>query len=302
MELRHLHYFVTVAAELNFSRAAQRLHIAQPPLSQQIRQLETELGFELFHRTKRSVQLTQAGRVFLVQAEKILQQVEQAVEMGRLASRGEVGQLVVGFVSSAAYSVLPPILQAFRQAVPNVSLELRELTTNQQLQLLVSGQIDIGLVRPPVEQPEIHSEVIFQEPLMLAMPVSHRLAKRTKVSIKSLVNEPFILFRRSLAPGLYDPIISLCQQAGFSPNVVQEAIQMQTIVSLVAAQMGIAVVSASLQNLQRSGVIYKALKEKTPLVALALIWRPDCVPTVERFLRIARTGYDQSFSLALHTP
>lgn len=289
MELRHLHYFIAVAEELNFSRAADRLHIAQPPLSQQIRHLERELGFALFHRTKRSVQLTEAGQGFLEAAYKLLQNLEQAIQAGRQISRGERGQLVVGFVSSAAYNVLPPILQSFRKAVPNVALELRELTTVQQLAWLAEGQIDIGFVRPPVAESGIEAEIILQEPLIAALPEAHPLCQRSQISMRSLANEPFILFPRALAPGLHDPIISLCQQHGFSPTVVQEAIQMQTIVSLVAAEMGVAIVPASLQNLQRKGVVYKPFRHKTPLVEVALIWRSQPSAAVQQFLGIVRS-------------
>ncbi|MBD2020890.1 LysR family transcriptional regulator [Leptolyngbya sp. FACHB-36] len=286
MELRHLHYFIAVAEELNFSRAADRLHMAQPPLSQQIRQLEQELGFQVFHRTKRRVQLTEAGQAFLVEARQVLQHLDQAVQTGRQASRGEVGQLAIGFVSSTAYNILPPILQSFRRQVPDVTLELRELTTREQLQALLEGKLDIGFVRPPVEEPELATAVIFREPLMVALPEFHALQKRAKVPVRSLSNEPFILFPRAIAPGLYDPIISLCLQAGFSPRVVQEAIQMQTIVSLVAAEMGVAIVPLSLRNLQRQGVIYKPLQESTPMVEIVMIWRKTPTPIVQRFLAV----------------
>jgi DNA-binding transcriptional LysR family regulator len=292
MELRHLRYFVAVAEELHFGRAAERLHMAQPPLSQQIRQLETEIGFDLFRRTKRSVQLTEAGQLFLDRVRVIFAQVDQAIEIGRQASRGDLGQMIVGFVGSAAYNVLPPILQAMRTQVPGVGLELRELTTVQQLQWVAEGNIDVGFVRPPVDLPEIESEVIFQEPLMVALPECHPLCQSETVAVRSLRNEPFIQFPRVLAPGLYDPIISLCQQAGFSPNVVQEAIQMQTIVSLVAAEMGVAIVPASLQNLQRKGVVYKPLAEITPLVAIALVWRKFPSPAVQRFVEVAQMAID----------
>jgi DNA-binding transcriptional LysR family regulator len=290
MELRHLRYFVAVAEELHFGRAAERLHMAQPPLSQQIRQLETEIGFDLFRRTKRSVQLTEAGQLFLDRVRVIFAQVDQAIEIGRQASRGDLGQMVVGFVGSAAYNILPPILQSMRTQVPGVVLELRELTTVQQLQWVAEGNIDVGFVRPPVDLPGIESEVIFQEPLVVALPESHPLCQDETVAVRSLRNEPFIQFPRVLAPGLYDPIISLYQQAGFSPNVVQEAIQMQTIVSLVAAEMGVAIVPASLQNLQRKRVVYKSLAEVTPLVAIALVWRKFPPPAVQRFLKVARTA------------
>jgi len=289
MELRHLRYFVTLAEELHFGRAAERLHMAQPPLSQQIRQMEAELGFQLFHRTKRTVQLTEAGQVFLEESLRILRQLEQAMQRGRQISRGEMGQLAIAFVASAAYNVLPEVLRAFRAAVPGVTLQLQELTTEQQLQWLKEGRIDVGFLRPPVLDDTFSSEIIFEEPLMVTLPVTHRLALSEKVSLRELVREPFILFPRSQAPGLYDQIISLCQQADFSPIVAQEAIQMQTIVSLVAAEMGIAIVPASLQNLQRTGVVYKAVEELTPKVAIAMMWRSrDTSPATQRFLEVAR--------------
>ena len=293
MELRHLRYFLAVAESLNFSRAAEILHIAQPPLSQQIQQLEAELGFQLFHRTKRRVQLTAAGELFQRETQQLFQQLEQAIEKGQQASRGEVGQLAIGFVSSAAYNVLPLILQRFRQAVPGVTLELQELTTNQQLELLHQGKIDVGFVRPPVANMDdkintgIQSRIIFQEPLIVALSTVHPLAQQETVEVRSLQFEPFILFPRHLAPGLHDPIISLCQQAGFSPQIVQEAIQMQTIVSLVAAEMGVAIVPSSLQNLQRRGVVYKPFIDIVPIVEIALIWQSPSSSTVERFLQIS---------------
>lgn len=290
IELRHLRYFMAVAEELHFGRAAEKLHMAQPPLSQQIRQLENELGFQLFYRTKRSVALTEAGQVFLVECQRIFRQLEQAIQTGRQVSRGEQGQLVIGFVSSAAYNVLPEILRSFRLAVPDVRLELHELTTDQQIQWLQEGRMDVGLVRPPVDESKFGLLSVIQEPLAVALPESHLLAGQELVSLVSLMSEPFVLFPRPLAPGLYDQIISLCHQGGFSPNVVQEAIQMQTIVSLVAAEIGIAIVPLSLQNLQRTGVVYKPLQEPTPQASIALVWRrEDTSPTVHRFLAIVRS-------------
>jgi DNA-binding transcriptional LysR family regulator len=289
IELRHLRYFIAVAEELHFGRAAERLHIAQPPLSMQIKQLEAELGFQLFHRTKRSVKLTEAGQVFFAESQKIFRLLDQAIQTGRQVSRGEVGQLVIGFVSSAAYNVLPDILRTFHTLVPEVKLELHELTTDQQLQWLRENRLDIGLLRPPIEDRAFETEVIFQEPLAIALPENHALATATTVSLQDFSREAFISFSRTLAPGLYDQIISLCQQSGFSPNVVQEAIQMQTIISLVAAEMGVAIVPISLQNLQRTGVVYKPLREETPQAAIALIYKKDDpTPSVQRFLDIVR--------------
>jgi DNA-binding transcriptional LysR family regulator len=287
IELRHLRYFIAVAEELHFGRAAERLHIAQPPLSQQIRQLETELGFQLFHRTKRSVKLTEAGQVFFTDSQRLFRQLDQAIEIGRQTSRGEVGQLVIGFVSSTAYNILPDILRSFRATVPTVKLELHELTTDQQLQWLRENRLDVGLLRPSIEDSTFQLSVIFQEPLVVALPETHPLAAEPEISPPDLALESFIIFPRTLAPGLYDQIISFCQQAGFSPTIVQEAIQMQTIISLVAAGIGIAIVPRSLQNLQRTGVIYKRFNQETPQAAIALIYKPDdTAPAVQKFLEI----------------
>jgi DNA-binding transcriptional LysR family regulator len=305
MELRHLRYFVTLAEELHFGRAADRLHIAQPPLSQQIRQLELELGFQLFHRTKRTVRLTDAGQVFLAEVQQILNHLDRAIQTGRQTSRGEIGQLVIGFVSSAAYNVLPQLLALFRADAPEVTISLHELTTDQQLDWLREGRIDIGVLRPPVEDAIFGTATIFRESLVLALPENHPLTQHPLISLRSLSQEPFIVFPRSFAPTLYDTIISFCQQAGFSPTVVQEAIQMQTIVSLVAANLGIAIVPASLQHLQRTGVVYKAIEEPVPEIETMLAWRrSEPSMTVQRFLEavfrsskaaVGTTSLDNSF-------
>ena len=289
MELRHLRYFVAVAEELHFGKAAVKLHIAQPPLSQQIRQLETELGFELFYRTKRQVRLTEAGEVFLIEVKKIFDQLEEAVDRGRRISRGEKGELAIGFVSSAAYSVIPTILKTFCTLVPAVNLQLKELTTKEQLQWLEAEKLDIAFVRPPVEELAFNSEIILWETLVLALPTNHFLGERDHISCSSLAEEPFILFPRNLAPELYDRIIFLCQQAHFSPHVVQEAMKLQTIISLVAAEIGVAIVPESMQNLQRTGVVYKPLCEAIPQATIAIVWRnhSDRAATVAKFIEIA---------------
>lgn len=294
IELRHLRYFIAVAEELHFGRAAERLHMAQPPLSQQIRQLEDQLGFQLFYRTKRSVQLTEAGQVFLQSSLKLLQQLEQAIETGRQVSRGEKGQLVIGFVSSAAYNVLPVILRSFRSQVPAVRLELHELPTNEQLEWLREGKIDVGLLRPPIEDKSLNLMTIVREPMVVALPESHAFVPQNQIALSSLANEDFILFPRPLSPRAYDQIISLCQQAGFSPNVVQEAMQMQTIVSLVAGGIGVAIVPVSLQNMQRTGVVYRPLEEPAPCAEIALVWRHnDLSPCVQQFLDIVQSVVEQ---------
>ena len=297
LELRHLRYFIAVATELHFGRAAEKLHIAQPPLSHQIRQLETELGFELFTRTKRSVMLTPAGQAFLIQVNQIFQQLEQAIEIGRKTSRGELGQISIGFVGSATYNILPVLLQQFRDRYPEVQIELHELTTDRQLIWLREGKIDVGLMRPPISEPDVTSEIVFEEALIVALPANHPLATVDSIDLRLLAREPFILFPRQLAPGLYDPIITICQAAGFSPVVVQECIQMQTTISLVSANLGVSIVPESIQQVQRSGVVYKPIQDLTPiganqllrLATISIVWRTnDDSPTVSRLREIVQ--------------
>ncbi|QSJ16894.1 LysR family transcriptional regulator [Nostoc sp. UHCC 0702] len=291
MELRHLRYFIAVAEELHFSRAAERLHIAQPPLSQQIQQLEMELGVELFHRkTKRQVQLTEAGQVFLQSAYQLLAQLEQAIELTQRTGRGEQGQLRVGFTSLVTYNLLPVILQRFREQFSAVELVLQELTTTQQEQALRNSHIHVGFAHPPLEDNTLNLECIQQENLIVALPETHLLAKQECISVRSLKNELFIMFPRHLGPGLYDQIVSLCQQGNFSPKVTQEAIQMQTIIGLVSAGMGMAIVPSCLQNLHRSGVVYRPLQGKTPLVETTIIWRQeDMTPVLWEFLQVVKS-------------
>jgi DNA-binding transcriptional LysR family regulator len=292
MELRHLRYFTTVATELHFGRAAEKLHIAQPPLSKQIQQLELELGFELFTRTKRSVVLTPAGTEFLIEVERIFQQLDRAIDIGRKTSRGELGQISIGFVGSATYNILPVMLQQFRDRYPQVQIELHELTTDRQLIWLHEGRIDIGLIRPPIVDRSLASQVIFQESLVVVLPSEHDLANLAEIEMRSLAAESFILFPRQLAPGLFDAIIATCQAAGFSPRVVQECIQMQTIVSLVSANMGISILPASIREAQRQGVVYQPIKSGgatlETLAQIAIVWRlDDDLPTMNRLLEIA---------------
>jgi DNA-binding transcriptional LysR family regulator len=290
MELRHLRYFSTVATELHFGRAAEKLHIAQPPLSKQIQDLEAELGFELFNRTKRSISLTPAGQAFLGEVTQIFQQLDRAIDIGRKTSRGELGQISIGFVGSATYNILPVMLQQFRDRYPHVQIELHELTTDRQLIWLREGRIDIGLIRPPIIDRELNSQVIFQESLVVALPINHHLARLDKIELRLLATEPFILFPRQLAPGLYDPIIAICQAAGFSPQVVQECIQMQTIVSLVSANMGVSILPESIQEAQRQGVVYKPIVASfgiEKLATIAIVWRlNDDSPTIDRLLEL----------------
>ena len=292
MELRHLRYFMMVATELHFGRAAAKLRIAQPPLSKQIQDLEKELGFDLFTRTKRSVVLTPAGQAFLVEVNQIFHQLDRAIDIGGKTSRGELGQISIGFVGSATYNILPVMLQQFRDRYPHVQIKLYELTTDRQLSWLREGRIDIGLIRPPIIESNFTIQIVFQESVVVVLPTYHQLVVQDSIDLGGLATEPFILFPRELAPGLYDPIIAICQAAGFSPQVVQECVQMQTIVSLVSANMGVSILPESIQEARRQGVVYKPIRSSNvqigKLAKMAIVWRTnDDSPTMNRFLEIA---------------
>ena len=289
MELRHLRYFVMVAEELHFGRAAERLHIAQPPLSQQIRQLEEELGVQLFLRTRRSVHLTEAGQAFLGEAKQVLEQTQHAVQVAQRTERGEQGQIVIGFVGSATYSIFPKLLHEFRERFPAVNIVLREMTTGQQVHALREERIHLGLLRPPAARDFLILEALEREALIVALPEQHRLAEHEALTVSELAGEPFVLFPRHLGSGFYDTILSLCQQAGFSPDIVQEAIQMQTLVGLVAAGFGVSLVPASMQQLQLKGIVYRTLLDASAMIELALAWRrEDANPALHAFLKMVR--------------
>ena len=289
MELRHLRYFVAVAEELHFGRAAERLHMTQQPLSQQIRQLETELGVLLFHRTKRRVQLTEPGLAFLGEARQILQKAAQAIDMVRQVAQGESGRLKVGFSGFATYSILPKVLRIFRERFPQVELELEEMTTSVQVQALQDHQIHLGLMIPPVPDATLTLELILQEPFVVILPETHSLATQPELALGALANESFILVSRHLEPGYYDQCISLFQQAGFSPKVIQKASQKQTILGLVSAGMGVSLAPASIRNIRRTGVVYTTLNAPMSEVELAAVWRQDePSPILQKFLEVIR--------------
>ncbi|MFK8186188.1 MAG: LysR family transcriptional regulator [Phormidesmis sp.] len=275
MNLRQLRYFLAVASELHFGRAASKLHMAQPPLSTQIKQLEADLGVVLFHRTKRRVALTTAGKTLQLEAQQILDQLTLAKHKTQQASRGEIGQITIAFVSSAMYSILPTWLLKFRQQYPAVNLILKEATGLEQIEGLLSHRIDVGFMHPPVPDEKVVSQRVWQEPWLLALPKNHKLSKHSQISIADLNKEDFILVERALATEMHDKFISFCAQAGFSPNVVQTAEQLQTILGLVAAQMGISILPSATQKLQREGVCYRPFMETTPTSELIMIRRNE---------------------------
>jgi DNA-binding transcriptional LysR family regulator len=287
MELRHLRYFVAVAEHLSFSRAAERLHISQPPLSRQIRALEEELGAALLSRSRRSVRLTAAGAGLLPEARRLLRDAAALKDGARQLAAGEVGRLALGFISVAAYNVLPEIAPEFHRRHPGIQLTLQEATSDVQLGALGQGGLDVGLLLPPVDAPGLEYAPLLHETLVAALPAARRGSG--PIALSSLRHEPFILFPRKVGTSLYDAIVGACRRAGFSPRVEQEAIQMQTIVSLVAAGMGVALVPASLMNLRRTGVVYRPLTDRSPRIELGLAWRGgDDAPAVRAFVALAR--------------
>lgn len=291
MELRHLRYFVAVAEELHFGRAAERLHMAQQPLSRQIRSLESEIGVALFHRTKRTVRLTEAGQAFWQEAQKTLEQAEHAIAIAQRIGRGEAGQLRVGFTGPILNSVLPMVIRQFKSRYPDIQLDLKRLSTEEQVLALHNQDIDVGLLHPPIDVPALALEVIYREPLMAAIPDSHPLAQGTTnpISVQALAHEPFILFPRQIGPNLYDSIIGFCQSAGFSPTVIQEAFPQQTILGLVASGLGVSLIHASADRIQQRGVVMRSLIEATPQLESAIAWSANTTnPTAFKFLDITK--------------
>lgn len=287
MELRHLRYFIAVAEELHFGRAAARLHITQPSLSVQIRDLERAVGAPLLARSGRRVQLTEAGRAFLAGARLAVAQVELAIQDARRAYRGEIGQLTLGFVGSAAYRVLPHLLRTFRATHPDVTLRLSAMTTKEQLAALSERRIDLGLLRLPVEDAGLAWHVVASEPLMAVLPAHHLLATLAQIPLGALASEPFILYPRADSPAIRDTIIALCHKAGFSPNIIQETGEMQTIVGLVAGGIGNALVIAPEGYRGTGDVVFKALAgDDIPTWDMALTWRSDSEwpPVIRSFL------------------
>lgn len=292
MDLRRLRYFVAVAEEQSFSRAAQRLHIAQPPLSSQIKQLETELEVRLFDRTSRGVRLTEAGQLLLEESRRLLSQVEQTARAVRRVGNGEVGRITLGFVPSASNEVLPELLKLFRSRFPGVELFLREMRPDQVVSSLHTGQTDVGFLYLPLEDPALDVACISREPLILALPEAHSLASRSSVDLSDVAGEPFIMPARYQMPGLYGQVTQACREAEFTPEAVQKDVwMMQTIVGLVAGNLGVSLVPASLRNFRRTGVVYRSVADLSPTVELGMVWRKgNQGPAMESFLSCALEG------------
>jgi DNA-binding transcriptional LysR family regulator len=288
IEIRHLRYFAAVAEELHFGRAARRLRIAQPPLSRQIRALEENLGCQLLVRNPRRVALTEAGRVFLEAAGRVFRELDAAVDAARRTSRGELGSLSIGYVPSAAYSRLPALLRAFHERFPSVEIRVRELPPADQVQELMRGHLDAGLVRGPVDEPALASETILEEPLVAVLPARHPLARRRQVPLADLASEPFVLPVRTAGPSYHDHILALCSQAGFVPRIAHHQAGLSELLSLVAAGFGVSVVPASLRRLAGRDLAYRPLVG-APTSPLILAWPSTSTsPVLRTFRELAR--------------
>ncbi len=289
MEQRPLRQFIAVAEEHCFSRAAQRLGITQPALSRQIRKLEEQLGVQLFRRTAIRVELTEAGQLFLEEVRRGLMQLEWATHVARRAGSGNVGHLTIGVVDPITYSVLPAIVRAFHEHSPEVKLDLNEMHTGQQMSALREERLHVGFLRPPAGCSDIAIETIMTEAVMVAVPRGHPLAGESRIFLGDLASEPLVLFRREMEPTLFDTYIQLCADAGFAPTIIHAADPTHLVVGLVAAGLGFTLLPASVRNLQRPDVVYRALQPPTPKIALAAAWRADDTsPVLQAFLDVVR--------------
>lgn len=288
IDIRQLRYFQAVAEELHFGRASSRLRIAQPALSRQVQQLEDEIGTQLLKRTQRVVELTPAGELFLERTSQILDDLGSAISDARRVSKGEYGQLVVGFIHSSTYGLLPAIVERFRHLYPDIELELREMGIAEQHDALSRSLIDIGLLRPQPAPPGIEVQAIMEDPFLLAVPDKHHLAKREAVEMKSLAAEPMIMFSKRESPMFHSRITAMFEKSGFTLKIVQHATQIHTIVGLVGAGIGIAVVPETARNLYPRGVRFLQILDEPEPVHVALGWqRGKDTPAIRSFRQVA---------------
>jgi DNA-binding transcriptional LysR family regulator len=289
-DFRQLRYFVAVAEELSFTRAALRLHLSQPPLSQQIQALEQDLGVRLLERTKRHVALTEPGRIFLEQARQILAKADEARSEVTAAAAGYSGQLRLAYtVSVSFHPALPQALLHYGQTAPNVRLKLSEMYTEPQFAALLAGEIDVGFVRDEpvhaVDARDLRFDVIDREPLLLALPAGHSLAKRSSLRLAEVAVDAFVSQPREIAATLYDRLVKLAATAGFQPTIAQHAQQINGLLALVAAGLGLALVPASMRTVQLAGISYVTLEDSDAYLLLAVASRAgDRSPALQQFL------------------
>ena len=289
MELRHLRYFIAVAEELHFGRAAARVHIAQPPLSQQIRRLEEELEAPLLRRTSRHVELTTAGRLFLEEAKLTVAQADRAVRIARRATQGEIGQLFVGCTPWADFTSGSKVIRGFGKRYPHVDVELRSLSSAEQIVALEDGRIDVGILRPPVHRPALMTEPLLTERLVVAFAQGHRFAAYRRVPWRELADEAYVLLSRRRAPTFDGIVAQACAVAGLTLRVRYEVDHPQAVLALVAAGLGISLAPATFGALKSAGIAYRGLRPAGPVLTTIVAWRREGgSPLVQRFLRVAR--------------
>jgi DNA-binding transcriptional LysR family regulator len=290
MELRHLRYVVTLAETLHFGRAAQRLNLSQPPLSHQVRQLEEELQVKLFHRTKRQVQLTEAGRMFVREARVILAQAAHASNLASRMNRGEVGQLTVGVAGPADAQIFVDILRAFNTKYPKVHIVLRNLSSLDQTQAINEGRLHVGFVAMPVDDAGLATEPVLRQPIMIALPPEHPLATRDRVPLKALANEPQIMFARTNGPRFFDAVLAACREAGFSMNIAHEVDNLYTACALVAAGLGVCFVPAGVQEGRTNSMVFRPVTPALPIdMQIALAYKPQSTnELVPLFVAVAK--------------
>lgn len=274
MNRRRLRAFITLAEDLHFGRAAVRCNITQSALSQQLRQLEEELQVELVHRTKRFVSLTPAGQAFLVEARRILRNMDDAVHLAREVGSGSGGQLIVAATAPALFVSLPAMIAQFKQSMPGIQVMVRELTTTDQENALRAGEIDVGICHPPLEDTTLQCASVAEMPFDIVMHKDNPLAKKRVLRLKDLVNERFIVFSRTIAPNMYDRVIALCHEQGFSPRVILEASPAQSIVGLAASGVGIGFIASQLQHFPQPWVVFKSLTGPAPKLSLGVAYSP----------------------------
>ncbi|HZQ67304.1 MAG TPA: LysR substrate-binding domain-containing protein [Terriglobales bacterium] len=288
MELRHLRYFVAVAEERNFSRAALKLHIAQPPLSQQIRSLEHDLGVQLLLRNSRGVELTAAGKHFLGEAQQILAQADRAKYLARRVAQGQAGCIQVACGPIASLAVLPPVLARFRQSHPQVDLQVHDMLTDPALDALLRGSVDVVFGLAPFESEGVQSEIVYRDRLTVAVPKGHALSRLSRVDLRDCAGEQFVVIARSTSTRAYEMGMELCRRAGFRPEVIHEVNGIQSQLTLISAGFGFGLVPSSVKVIG-SGVTFLPLPETVPTVDLAVGWKVnDESPIVGSFLQMVR--------------